>query len=136
VLATSVLPALTVPAVPAVPAVATMGADLSPIGTPAPMSQQVPPLAAAPAAPLAVAARPIPSPPTDHFGLDPAPAAAHRPDGHQGETRIEAPVTVALTINGLADVELVKRETETAVRLALAEWERNRRADAQAMLYD
>jgi hypothetical protein len=45
-------------------------------------------------------------------------------------------VTVALTINGLADVELVKRETETAVRLALAEWERNRRADAQAMLYD
>jgi hypothetical protein len=53
-----------------------------------------------------------------------------------GDTQISAPVSVAFTVNGLADVAVVRREAEAAVRQAMAEWERNQRSASQAALYD
>jgi TP901 family phage tail tape measure protein len=61
--------------------------------------------------------------------------AAVRGEG-QGAPRIDAPVTVTMTVNGLADVEVVRRETEAAVRRAMDDWERRQRSASAAALYD
>lgn len=51
-------------------------------------------------------------------------------------TRIDAPVNVNLTVNGLAEVDVVRREAEAATRRALAEWERRQENAASGALYD
>ncbi len=46
----------------------------------------------------------------------------------RGSTAISAPVTVAVTVNGMADVDVVRRETERAARLAVQDMTERTRA--------
>ena len=50
--------------------------------------------------------------------------------------QVHAPVQVAVTINGLADVAVVQRTVDTTVRRAIADWEARQRSDRVSVLYD
>lgn len=50
--------------------------------------------------------------------------------------QVHAPVQVAVTINGLADVAVVQRTVDATVRRAIADWEARQRGGRDAALYD
>ncbi|MGF7173525.1 tape measure protein [Azospirillum doebereinerae] len=49
---------------------------------------------------------------------------------------IHAPVTVSITVNGVAELDVLRQEAEGAVRRALDEWTARQQSDADASLYD
>lgn len=65
-----------------------------------------------------------------------APAAPGRLQPASVTQQVHAPVQVAVTINGLADVAVVQRTVDTTVRRAIADWEARQRSDRVSALYD
>lgn len=53
-----------------------------------------------------------------------------------GAGTIEAPVTVSITVNGVAELSVFRQEAEAAVRQALAEWQGRQQSTVAASLYD
>ncbi|RJF81136.1 hypothetical protein D3877_13010 [Azospirillum cavernae] len=78
-----------------------------------------------------------PSPPTQT--QTPAPAKPPEPGlvkSASPTTTISAPVTVSITVNGVAELDLFKREAQAVVERALADWRSALQSDAAASLYD
>ena len=58
-------------------------------------------------------------------------------NGASAPTRtIDAPVTVSVVVNGLADVQVIGAQVEAAVRQAMAEWQMALGSDSNAVLHD
>ncbi|SMH59494.1 hypothetical protein [Azospirillum agricola] len=65
-----------------------------------------------------------------------APSPPGSPPGPSSGNVVNAPVNVSITVNGMAELDALRRETESAVRFALAEWTSRQQADAEASLFD
>lgn len=50
-------------------------------------------------------------------------------------SQISAPVTVAVTVNGMADIDVLRREVEGAIRRAMEEWQWRQQSAAGAALW-
>ncbi|CAO3418786.1 hypothetical protein [Azospirillum doebereinerae] len=56
--------------------------------------------------------------------------------GGPPSTTVHAPVTVSITVNGVAELDALRQAAEDVVRRALDEWTARQQSDAEASLYD
>lgn len=65
-----------------------------------------------------------------------APASPAMAGNGASSRTINAPVTVSITVNGMADLDSLQWEVENAVRRAMSEWSDRQQSDATASLHD
>jgi len=138
------------PAPPAPPPVAEKPSAVSQVATPPVPPPVKPPPPVLPASAGALAAGramiygPMPMPgivqaanPAQAAGI-PAAVPGMPPLGAMATppvSQISAPVTVAVTVNGMADIDVLRREVEGATRRAMEEWQWRQQSAAGAALW-